>query len=110
MLYVERDENGQISALHRHPLPTATEEKAAADKEVLDFLDQTTASESWQILLSMSDMDSIRLLEDLVDLLVRKNIIIFTELPEKAQEKIIARKKIREKFSGQNDLMVDDII
>jgi len=37
-------------------------------------------------------------------------VIIFTELPEKAQEKIMERKKIREKYASQSILTVDDII
>jgi hypothetical protein len=51
----------------------------------------------------------IRLLEDLIALLTKKNIILFTELPEKAQAKIIEREKIREKISSDN-IIVEDIL
>jgi len=51
----------------------------------------------------------IRLLEDLINLLTKKNIILFTELPEKAQEKIIEREQIRGKISSQN-IIVEDIL
>jgi hypothetical protein len=110
MLYIERGDDGKISGLYSNPQPNASEEKINIDQEVLDFLEQNTGQESWQTLLSISDLPFIRLLEDLVDLLIRKNIIIFTELPEKAQQKILERRRIREKYSVQNDLVVDDII
>ena len=110
MLYVERNDEGNIIALHNSPQENATEQKTSVDQEVLDFLEQNATSESWQTLLTISDMGFIRLLEDMVDLLIRKNVIIFTELPEKAQEKIMERKKIREKYATHSILTVDDII
>ncbi len=110
MLYIERDDEGTIIGLHSSPNPNATEQKSSIDQDVLDFLEKNASQESWHTLLALSDMGFIRLLEDLVDLLMRKNIIIFTELPEKAQEKLMERKKIREKYATQNDLVVDDIL
>jgi len=62
-----------------------------------------------RLLLSLSDMGIIRLLEDLIDLLIRKHIISFTELPEQAQERIRERKRLRESMTSQ-DLTVDNII
>ncbi|MDX9746105.1 MAG: hypothetical protein WCX84_02720 [Syntrophales bacterium] len=110
MLYVERDKEGKIIALHNKPKHNATEQKKSIDQDILDFLEQNATNESWQTLLAISDMGFIRLLEDMVDLLIRKNVIIFTELPEKAQEKIMERKKIREKHASHSILTVDDII
>jgi len=54
-------------------------------------------------------MGIIRLLEDLIDLLIQKNVIFFTELPEQAQERIKERKRLRETLNPQ-ELMVDDIL
>ena len=110
MLYVERNEQGKVVALYNQPHPNATEQKESIDQELLDFFEENATSESWQTLLTISDLGFIRILEDMVDLLIRKNVIIFTELPEKAQQKILERKKIREKYAAQNILTVDDII
>jgi hypothetical protein len=60
-------------------------------------------------LLSMSDVGIIRIVEDLVDLLVRKNVIMFTDLPSEAQSKLRERKKMRERMYDQG-IMVDDIL
>jgi len=109
MLYVERAEDGRIVALHSSPEPNAAEQKSEIDDEILEFLHTTVSADSRKLLLSLSDMGIIRLLEDLIDLLIQKNVIFFTELPPQAQQRITERKRIREKIASQ-ELMVDDIL
>jgi hypothetical protein len=109
MLYVERDTNGNIIALHNKPETCAEEKKSIMDEEILKFLDKNVDTAPWMQLLSLSDIGTIRILEDLIDLLIRKNIILFTELPEEAQSKINERKQLRKKMVTDK-LMVDDIL
>jgi hypothetical protein len=109
MLYVERDKVGNIIALHRKPESNAHEQKAIMDEEILEFLNTSVDTDPWVQLLSLSDIGIIRILEDLIDLLIRKNIFMLTDLPEEAQKKIMERKRVREKI-GPDDLMVDDIL
>jgi len=109
MLYVERDAEGLIIAMHSFPQPNAREEKSAIDEEILDYLNKTVSADSRKLLLSLSDMGIIRLLEDLIDLLIKKNVICYTELPEQTQKKIQERKRLRETFRPQT-LTVDNIL
>ncbi|MBJ6752439.1 hypothetical protein [Geomonas anaerohicana] len=106
MFYVERDGEGKIVALHKSPAASATEEKSPMDEEVVAFLNDAGA---WGEALAFSDAATVRVIEDLVDLLVRKNLINFTELPEQAQQRIKARQSLREKIAS-TDLLVHDII
>lgn len=106
MLYIERGKNGKIVALHNTPSPVAEEEKSMLDEEVLAFLND---SNTWKQLMTMSDLGTVRILEDLIDILIRKNIIHFTELPEHAQQRILERKHLREKIVADS-LLVHDII
>ena len=106
MLYVERGNDGRIIALHNTSSPVAQEQKSMIDEEVMEFFN---TSDSWKELMEMSDLATVRILEDLIDLLVRKNIIHFTELPEHAQQRIWERKQLREKVISKN-LLVHDII
>ena len=108
-MYVERSAEGKIIGLRKEPSPNSTEVKSLSDQEVVDFLEQNLENDKLKLLLSRTDMSFIRLLEDLIDLLMKKNIVILTEFPEKAQEKLISRKRIREKISSQN-LVVEDIL
>ena len=109
MLYVERDNKGNILALHNKPEPGADEQKSIMDEEILEFLNKSVDTDPWVQLLTLSDIGIIRILEDLIDLLIRKNLILLTELPEEAQAKIRERKRVRERI-GPGDLMVDDIL
>ncbi len=109
MLHVERDDAGNIIALHIKAVPGISEQKSIMDEEILEFLNKNVDTDPWVQLLSLSDIGIIRILEDLIDLLIRKNIILFTELPEEAQAKIRERKRVREKI-GPDHLMVDDIL
>ena len=109
MLYVERNKAGNIIALHKKPEPGAGEQKTIMDEEILEFLNKNVDTDPWVKLLSLSDIGIIRILEDLIDLLIRKNIILFTELPEEAQAKIRERKRVRKRL-GPDNLMVDNIL
>jgi hypothetical protein len=110
MLYVERAENGEIIALHNDPdQNNDREQKPVIDDEVVNFLQKNTSAESLKQVLSLTDSGTIRILEDLIDLLSHKNVISFTELPEHAQERILERKWLREKIASP-DLLVDDIL
>ena len=106
MFYVERETDGRIKALHSSSTLVAQEQKTIMDEEVFAFLNTT---ESWEQLMVMSDFGAVRIIEDLIDLLVHKNVIHFTELPEHAQQRIRQRKHLREKIVPQ-DLLVHDII
>ena len=109
MPYIERSDDGKIIGLRTIAGPNSTEEKSINDQEVLDFLRDNMDNNFLKNLLVHSDAGLIRLLEDLIALLTKKNIILFTELPEKAQAKIIEREKIREKISSDN-IIVEDIL
>jgi hypothetical protein len=109
MLYIERDNAGNIIALHNKPETDAREQKSIMDEEILEFLNRSVDTDPWMQLLSLSDIGTIHVLEDLIDLLIRKNIILFTDLPEEAQTKINERKQIRKKIDS-DQLMVDDIL
>ncbi|MBU1232002.1 MAG: hypothetical protein KKD01_07060 [Proteobacteria bacterium] len=109
MLYIERNSEGKIVAVSKRGDKEGTELKSAIDEEILQFLAENGDSDLWVKILSVSDLGIIRILEDLVDLLVAKNLIMYTDLPEDAQEKIRERKKVRQQM-GTESLVVDDII
>jgi len=109
MLYIERDDKGDITAVYNKSTAGVTEQKSLMDEEIIDFLNKSVDTDPWMQLLSLSDVGIIRILEDLIDLLIRKNVILFTELPEEAQQKIRDRKFLRERIIP-DQLVVDDIL
>lgn len=49
------------------------------------------------------DADFVRVIEDVIDTLIARNVINITDLPEQAQAKLFARKSFRER-AGRNAL------
>ena len=108
MLYVERDQTEKIIAIRLSPNDNTSEQKSVLDEELIEFL-TAGGSEPLIKVLSLSDIGIIRIVEDLIDLLIKKNLLLFTELPKEAQEKIMERKQVRQKLDN-NHLLVDDIL
>lgn len=109
MLFVERDQEGAIVAIRREEQDHGQETVSLLDEEILSFLRSAGEIESLAQLLMHSDASIVRVLEDLVDLLIRKNVILFTELPAEAQAKLQSRKQLRACLSD-DQLMVSDIL
>lgn len=108
MLYVARDGEGRISELHPMPLGNANEALPADHPEVLQFI-----HERWrQNELDALDRDFVRVIEDTIELLIAKDLILFTDLPAKVQEKLLRRKEVRQlkHYSGNFGSGGDDII
>lgn len=108
MIYVQRDENGKVAALFHSPTEEAKEELSAYSQEVLDFLLEGKSDESSAEFLSYTDSHVVRVLEDLIDLLIEKNIIMLTELPARAQIKLSRRQKARESLQQHSPLIADE--
>jgi hypothetical protein len=94
MPYVRRNEQGLIESLHRTADRGTAEFLPEGDKELLAFVGANPSSDFDQL-----DAGFVRVLEDLIDTLIVKNILNITDLPEQAQAKLFARKSFRERVS-----------
>jgi len=93
MPYVRRTPEGLIESLHR--VDDGAGEFIDADHpEVLAFLGtESTATGRFAEL----DADFVRVIEDVIDTLISKNVINITDLPVEAQTKLFSRKSFRER-------------
>lgn len=102
MPYVYRNSDGRIISLSDEAPTVNGEELDLSDPEVLEFL-QNAKKE-----LSSSDSDTIRVIEDLIDVLIRKKLILLTDLPVPAQQKLTERQRMRNELNVLDNLMVDE--
>ncbi|MNV95727.1 hypothetical protein D3C71_1906530 [compost metagenome] len=58
--------------------------------------------------LKDSDLELIRVLEDLVSVLVERGVIRYTDLPEAAQRKLQARAEVRSSLGCLSGLLGDE--
>ncbi len=94
MLYATRNTEGRIIGISDAPSSTAE----AIDNnhpDVRAFFSAHNKDFSPDSYLDESDIAIARILDDLVDLLVKKNLIMFTELPSEAQKKLLSRRVVR---------------
>ena len=52
-----------------------------------------------------SDLDMIRVYEDLTDILLSKNLVMLTDFPPAAQDKLMRRKRLRSSLSPITELL-----
>jgi len=104
MPFVQRDSNHRIVAVSQLP-QAGMEAVVADDRELADFLAQLSDDASR---ISATDQDFVRVLEDVVELLVSRGVIRFTDLPDSAQQKMMYRQRLRSTMPGSLDLLGDD--
>lgn len=103
MPYVLRTPDGQIDSLHRDAHPGA-QWLPPDHPELQRFLAAPdahadgAAPDDAEAGFASLDAGLIRVVEDLVDVLVARNVINITDLPSEAQHKLFARKNFRERF------------
>ena len=109
MPFAQRNQHGHITALFNKPNDQAKEEISASHEDVLSFLaaGQFDDKET-KAYLSQTDYDMIRVVEDVIDLMINKNLIVLTDLPLAAQQKLITRKRLRAKFLLEDTLLIED--
>lgn len=110
-LWCRRNAEGQIIALNRQAL-SAQEVQAGGwedvhpdDAGVAAFL-RDVASQANP--LSRTDVTLVRVLEDLIDVLINRGVIQFTDLPDPAQAKLLERREVRAYLANRLDLLPDD--
>lgn len=103
MPYITRNEQGAITSLLRDAASAGAEFLAVDHPEVSAFL----GSDGGQ-LFDRLDADFVRVLEDVIDALIVKNVINITDLPEQAQAKLFARKSFRERITRHSLRLFDD--
>jgi hypothetical protein len=92
MPYVGRNQHGKIVAVGASESADLAEWVEPNAPDLRGFLAQLAPAEDD---LSRSDQALIRVVEDIVNTLIEKNVIRFTDLPEAAQHKLLERRSMR---------------
>ena len=109
MPFVHRDANGVIQAVYEDFLE-GTEEVDPADPGLVDFIKRNlphagnVLSDEWV----QSDLALARVLEDLIEVLMEKKLILLTDFPEGAQQKLRERRGLRKELSYVEGLFGED--
>ena len=116
MRHIQRDERGEIIGLLQRPL-TAPEANSGewqaadpADPAVAAFV-RRLGDAGGNNPLALTDAELARVTEDLIDVLIDRGVIQFTDLPVAAQNKLLQRRQTRATLANRLNLLGgDDII
>ena len=82
---------------------------APADPALISFIQQNIpaidAGEDW----AQSDLGLARIIEDLIDVLIEKKVILFTDFPKAHRKRLLARRSLHKEFDLVEDLFGDGI-
>lgn len=101
--HVVRGAGGEILSVSRQP-QVGSEPVDEHDTELQKFLGRTAADASF----GSSDAEFVRVIEDVIDALIKNGVMRFTDLPVAVQQKITLRRGMRSRHSGTLDLLDDD--
>ena len=103
MFHVLRNSDGSIASLARTERPGG-ELLVDDHPDIQRFLGSVGKSSGF----NEADADFVRVLEDLIDTLIMKNVIRHTDLQDAAQRKLMQRKGLRNRMQGALNLLGGD--
>ncbi len=107
MPFVQLDQNNHIVAVYAEAVDGAVE-VAPDDPALKEFIFRSHPELEQREKLEKSDLALARVMEDLIDVLIEKGVIMFTDFPEKAQKKLLERRGFRKEFTYVQNLFGDD--
>lgn len=111
MPYVARDNQGQIVEVQERETQTAREQVALDDQELMSYLNGLAGGGGGggdiRAALEASDLEFIRVIEDVITVLIDKRIFMLTDLPAAAQQKLARRYNLRSKLSDLGGIIAD---
>jgi hypothetical protein len=100
MPFVKRDAAGRVTSLHREQETQDLQYLPMDHPDVAGFLQPIGERRSQgRGELLKSDLEMIRVYEDLTDILISKRIVALTDFPPAAQEKLMRRRRLRSSLS-----------
>ncbi len=99
MPYVARDEAGAIVSVSKNRTDSTSEHLTAEDHELIAFLRRNGSDELLHTEFDASDREFVRVIEDVIAVLIDKGVLMMTDLPIAAQNKLMRRYTLRSKMT-----------
>jgi hypothetical protein len=103
MVYTQRDSSGKLLRVSMHAFAGMTAEESETLNDISIWLRAQEEMRHHLEKLHQSDIATVRVLEDLITVLVEKNIIDYADLPATAREKLDERALVRADVEALQD-------
>lgn len=108
MVYVQCDAAGRLLRVEHEPFEGMTENLAVESEELQNWLAAKEEVKARLDSLKQTDLELVRVLEDVVIVLVERGVISYTDLPEAARQKLDQRAIARAEIEGLSGLLGGD--
>ena len=107
MIYIERNASGEINNIEFSPAENR-QEISLHDPQLTEFIKNSENSDVLiQTVLNRMDLEMVRVIDDLIDIMIERNLILFTDLPEPVQNKLLFKRKMRN-LNNETSSMYDN--
>lgn len=107
MFYVQRGADGTVVGVSTSPQGSDEPPLSGEHPDIVNFLLRHGGDAAAVEALAATDVNLVRVVEDLIGLLAENGVIMFTDLPEGAQRKLLLRERLRARL-GEINPMVDE--
>ncbi|MDP2248471.1 MAG: hypothetical protein Q8J65_10095 [Nitrosomonadales bacterium] len=107
MPYVLRNADGSIQAISNNEDMASVPAWESVDAHAPDYLLFLESAISIADPFRESDIHLARVLEDLINVLIERDVIRFTDLPEPARKRLLERQALRQKRTQLSDILDD---
>jgi len=107
MFYVQRNAEGELTRVEAASFAEATDTLPADAHEIQEWYANEVVENSLNT-LKLSDIEMIRVLDDLIQVLTAKGVLRVTDLPPAAQAKLLDRNRARVTLGGLSNLIDDE--
>ncbi|WP_104203755.1 tryptophan synthase subunit beta like protein [Billgrantia saliphila] len=95
-MFIKRDDSGRVAQVSHEETEECHEYMPSSSPELQLFL----SGDAESLALTKSDLAFVRVLEDVINVLMDKGVISFTDLPEPAQQKLLDRQSLRQRMNS----------
>ena len=99
MIYIKRDESNNITEINLEPTENFIK-GSFFDEDVKTFINEN--NEMVKDIILELDLGMARVIEDLINTLIEKQILLFTDLPDAVQNKLNFKRMLRDQLYNQN--------
>lgn len=107
MIYIKRNSENEIVDI-QFDAKEGYEKSSIFNEEIKSFIRNSNNAQLIKNVMSTLDLDMVRVTEDIIDVLIQKELILFTDLPEAVQNKLVFKRFLRESLNPMENLMDDD--
>lgn len=107
MIYVKRSSDNTIEDIGFSQAEGYIE-CSLFDKDIQSFLNNQENEQLVKDILKRLDDDMVRVIEDVIQVLIDKDLMLFTDLPEPVQNKLMFKKSIRESLHHERNFYEEE--